>query len=131
MPMRKELYPSDWTRIAYQLKTAADWHCTECGRPCRRPGESEPELFDRLPEHWKDHWQLSFYDDELGSVTIEKPGRFILTVAHLNHRPWDCSPGNLKALCTVCHLRYDSTSNARRQKLHVDAETKGQLCLPI
>lgn len=31
----------------------------------------------------------------------------VLTVAHLDHQPENCEPGNLKALCQRCHLRMD------------------------
>jgi hypothetical protein len=32
----------------------------------------------------------------------------VLTVAHLNHRPEDCSDENLRAACQLCHNRYDA-----------------------
>lgn len=31
----------------------------------------------------------------------------VLTVAHLDHTPENCSDDNLKALCQRCHNRYD------------------------
>lgn len=31
----------------------------------------------------------------------------VLTVAHLNHDPTDCSPENLAAMCQRHHLAYD------------------------
>jgi 5-methylcytosine-specific restriction endonuclease McrA len=34
--------------------------------------------------------------------------RVVLTVAHLDHTPENCSPENLKALCQRCHNRYDA-----------------------
>ena len=34
-------------------------------------------------------------------------GRIVLTVAHLDHQPENCSDSNLKAMCQRCHLRYD------------------------
>lgn len=38
--------------------------------------------------------------------------RVVLTVAHLNHTPMDCSDENLAALCAPCHLRYDARHHA-------------------
>ena len=40
-------------------------------------------------------------------------GTVILTVAHLDHQPENCAPGNLKAMCQRCHLRYDSQHHQR------------------
>ncbi len=32
----------------------------------------------------------------------------VLTVAHLDHQPWNCADENLKAMCQRCHNRYDA-----------------------
>lgn len=32
----------------------------------------------------------------------------MLTVAHLDHVPENCAPGNLKAMCQRCHNTYDA-----------------------
>lgn len=55
----------------------------------------------------------------------------MLTVAHLNHTPEDCDPGNLRAMCQGCHLHYDrehhsQTAAATLRKAREDA---GQLTL--
>lgn len=86
MPMDKSLYPKDWIKIAFEIKTAADWKCQKCGKQCRRP--TEP--FDTHKR--------------------------TLTVAHLNHKPMDCRPENLKAMCAPCHLRYDAKHHAETRK---------------
>ncbi|MEM9805750.1 MAG: HNH endonuclease [Cyanobacteria bacterium P01_D01_bin.56] len=129
MPMDRSLYPDNWDEIATQIKTEANWVCTDCGRPCRRSGESEYDLFQRLPSQWLVDWYETVDSEEFGEVDIEKPGRFILTVAHLNHRPEDCDRSNLKALCSVCHCRYDTTPTARFLKTQAALERKGQLVL--
>jgi len=33
-------YPVDWPQIARAVKEANLWCCSQCGRQCRRPGES-------------------------------------------------------------------------------------------
>lgn len=38
--------------------------------------------------------------------------KVILTVAHLDHTPQNCSDENLKALCQKCHLTYDAKHHA-------------------
>ena len=37
----------------------------------------------------------------------------ILTVAHLDHTPENCSKENLKALCQRCHNGYDAKEKAK------------------
>ena len=86
MPMDRKRYPADWDEIAFRIKSQAGWKCQVCGKQCRKPGEP----FDTH--------------------------RRTLTVAHLNHIPEDCSDGNLKAMCAVCHLRYDARHHAETRK---------------
>ncbi|MCE7039271.1 hypothetical protein [Dyadobacter sp. CY312] len=45
-----------------------------------------------------------------------KPVKVVLTVAHLDHDEtnWDVSLDRLKAMCQLCHLRYDSKEKFRR-----------------
>ncbi len=91
MPMDKKRYPPDWKRIATEKKEACGWKCEACGKQCRRPGEP----FDTH--------------------------RRTLTVAHLNHRPEDCRPENLRALCAVCHLQYDAKHHAETRRKRREA----------
>lgn len=108
MPVDWTKYPKDWKQIALKIKDKADWHCKECGKPCRRIGESWEDFKASLPPEWLDH----FYGDN----GKEKRQRFTLTVAHLDHQEHNCAEENLKALCSVCHLRYDQHHHARNRK---------------
>lgn len=92
MPMERERYPTDWKRIAREVKDAADWKCAVCGKQCRRPGE-------KFDSHTR-----------------------TLTVAHLDHTPENCNLDNLCPMCAPCHLRYDAAQHAesRRKKHDVD-----------
>lgn len=119
--MQRSLYPKDWETIALAVKSKAKWRCQQCGRPCRRPGQDWTEFEVKRGWLWPDA-----YDDD-GAVF--KRGRFVLTVAHLNHRPEDCRPENLRALCAPCHCRYDLAAMA--QKRMISLERKGQLSLPL
>lgn len=38
----------------------------------------------------------------------DKPIVIVLTVAHLDHRPENCDPANLRAWCQRHHLAYDA-----------------------
>lgn len=40
----------------------------------------------------------------------------VLTVAHLDHNPANCSDLNLMALCQRCHLRYDARLHAQHAR---------------
>lgn len=86
MPMDRTKYPTAWDAIALDVKTESDWQCEKCGKQCRRPGEP----FDTH--------------------------RRTLTTAHCNHRPMDCRPENLAALCAPCHLKYDAKYHAKNRK---------------
>ncbi|WP_228015316.1 HNH endonuclease [Leptolyngbya ectocarpi] len=127
--MDRSLYPDNWDAIAKNIKDEANWTCTECGRPCRKPGEREHELLERLPPVWQVDWYDLVDSEEFGDVEIEKPGRFILTVAHLDHRPENCDRTNLKALCAPCHCRYDLQPSSMFVKRQLKLERKGQLTL--
>jgi hypothetical protein len=89
-------------------------------------------LCDRITEHfpqWEDDLAVTIEDPEMGAIDVLKLGRFTLTVAHLNHRPEDCRPENLRALCAPCHCRMDA--KAIRTKKRLKAERLGQLQLPL
>lgn len=38
--------------------------------------------------------------------------RVVLTIAHLDHRPENCHPANLRAWCQRCHNTYDAPHRA-------------------
>ena len=125
MPMDRRLYPENWDEIARQIKDEVNWACEWCGKPCRRPGETVEVLQSRLFNESDARWWEEFcaFDD----TKQPKPGRFVLTVAHLQHNPSDCSRDNLRALCAPCHCRYDLSQMPRKQ--HLKRERDGQLSL--
>lgn len=129
MPIDLSRYPKNWRAIATEVKNRADWHCENCQRPCRRPGESWDDLEARVENRWKVYEKID--TEEFGVVEVPKFNRFTLTVAHLNHIPEDCRLENLRALCSVCHLRYDARHHARSRSgnKHRERESQGQLQL--
>lgn len=92
MPMDRKRYPTDWERIAFEVKEKAGWKCQQCGAQCRKPGEP----FDTHKR--------------------------TLTVHHIDHVPENCEADNLIALCPKCHLRADAEHHveSRRRKHAVD-----------
>lgn len=127
MPMNRSRYPRDWPSIALRTKEAANWTCEACGRPCRRPGETDEQLIDRIEaQHtdWAGDLREWHEDDEFGAIEIPKLTRFTLTTAHPNHDP-ENPDAELKAWCSVCHCRYDLKQIRRKRQLKREAE--GQL----
>ena len=103
MPVDWTRYPDNWDDIARAVKDAADWICQDCGMQCRRPGE-------RFDTH-----------------------RRTMSVMHLDHNPQNCTPENLRAACSKCHLAYDLKHHMRnaaatRRRQRVDA---GQMELEL
>ena len=45
-----------------------------------------------------------------------KDAYIVLTIAHLDHTPENCSDDNLKALCQRCHNRYDAEHRKQTRK---------------
>jgi 5-methylcytosine-specific restriction endonuclease McrA len=132
MPMIRSRYPKDWDKIARTIKAANNWKCANCDRPCRQPDEPADDFSDRIRlDHpkWAGDLEEENQDDELGLVWVPKVGRFTLTVAHLDHHPSNCEPANLKALCSVCHCRYDLKAMPTKRRLL--KEFHGQQTLDI
>lgn len=114
MPIDRSRYSPEWPKISRQVRDAAGWRCCKCDRPCLRPGESWSEFGTRaIALGW--------------CLELHKPGRFVLTVAHLDQNPRNDDPTNLAALCAPCHLAHDRPHllhNRRRKR-----ERRGQLNL--
>ena len=91
MPIDRRLYPDNWDELALAIKDEANWCCENCGRPCRRPGETREAAIFRLTlsEHpaVTELWEPG---DDGAAESVSRLGRFTLTVAHLDHRPGNC-----------------------------------------
>lgn len=134
--MDRRLYPSDWTTIALVKKAEADWICEECGKPCRQYQESREDFKKRLLslDNWRWGEELVpkrwVTKDGVPQVVFDPPrwGRFVLTVSHTNHDPWN-PDAELRALCAPCHCRYDLSPAQRFRKSFAKREYYGQLNL--
>jgi len=120
MPIIRARYPENWAAIALRIKHQAQWCCEDCQRPCRKPSEPLADFQQRV-QQWR----------RLRTPRPEKfeaaPRRYLLTVAHLDQQPHNQDPSNLRALCTVCHLQFDSRFRAKQRRLK--AEFFGQLSI--
>lgn len=120
MPIRPEnllRYPPDWDDISLAVRNAAGWRC-QCDGRC---GQRRQHLATdgRCPAVGRAATTRN------GSTRNGKP--VVLTVAHLNHTPEDCSPGNLMAMCQACHLNYDIDHHAATKRLIREAELAAQM----
>jgi hypothetical protein len=122
--MNRKLYPANWEDIARRVKQAANWHCQECGKPCLLPGEDWLDFVIRCS--WTVGEALAALEDN-GSTNPTKISRYILTTAHLDHKPENCDRPNLRSWCAPCHCRYDLQFLKLKGRLRL--ERAGQLNL--
>jgi hypothetical protein len=125
MPIRAEnkaRYPADWPAISAAVRARANNRCEECGVEnyaigCRAadgsflPAQpSGTNGFGGLawPRPGDYAWCVRGERAEWGAII-----RIVLTVAHLNHKPEDCRPENLRCWCQRCHNRYDAAERRR------------------
>lgn len=131
MPMDRQRYPDDWEAIAFKVKSDSLWICEKCGRPCRKPGESDTELRARITSEapdWAGEMWETVESPDMGVLELPKLGRFTLTVAHPNHDP-ENPKAELKAWCSPCHGRYDLKDQYRKRMIRL--EMMGQLRLNL
>jgi len=91
-PENRDRYPKDWPAISRERRTAAGWRC-----------EGSPAYPDCRAVNGEPH-----------PVTGSK---VVLTVAHLDHRPENVEPANLRAWCQRCHLKYDAPMHAANAEI--------------
>ena len=120
MPIIRDRYPANWNNLALQIKHEAKWCCQQCQRPCRQPSEPLANFLSRV-QQWRR--QITPRPAKFEAA----PRRYLLTVAHLDQQPSNQARSNLKALCTVCYLQFDSRFRAKQRR--VKAEFFGQLSI--
>lgn len=89
-PENKSRYPKNWKQIRAQILERAQNRCEFCGV------KNHSIVMKAGTENWQ----------------FPEPAMVVLTVAHLDHRPENCAPENLRALCQRCHNRYDAKHRA-------------------
>lgn len=91
-PENRKKYPKDWKAIREKILARADNRC-----------EGGPHYPNCWAENGEPH-------PVTGSIVV-------LTIAHLNHKPEDCRPENLRAWCQRCHNAYDAPHRAQNRKI--------------
>ncbi len=95
-PENKARYPKDWKQIRGRILERAKNMCEKCGVPNH----------ERIERDTMDGWSMT--------ATGRNEGVYIvLTIAHLDHRPENNDPANLRAWCQRCHNRYDAPMRAQ------------------
>lgn len=114
MPIRRSqrhLYGKAWKTIALSIKRdRAGWRC-ECAGECGHTHGGRCVELHRQPATWVHNKAAP----ELFSVPQRRPKRVILTVAHLDRRPYNNDATNLRAMCQRCHLAYDREEHAAQR----------------
>lgn len=121
MPIRPEnrsRYPSDWPRIADAIRARAGDTCECCGVPNgamirRATSDNGIPLWRLATDSAYENGRSAADGSEVidtGEDTCAwgRAVRVVLTVAHLDHRPENCDPANLRAWCQRCHNTYDA-----------------------
>lgn len=110
MPIDYNKYPKDWKEIRERILKRSKNKCECCGL--------------------ENHIVVSSYKKEGKTVWVEhdltqwmrancpKRVKVVLTIAHLDHdeENHNVKDNRLKAMCQLCHLRYDSEEKKRRLK---------------
>lgn len=97
-PENKHRYPHNWKAISSFVRFVRASSRCECDGRCNS-GRHDGSCRER-------HGHPSLYNGK----------KIVLTVAHLDHRPERCDPGNLMAMCQSCHLSYDRDHHAETRR---------------
>lgn len=111
-PENRDRYPPNWPEISARIRDRDGHRCRWCSVPNGELGGrsssgtwyaahalEERLLGLRWPEPGAEWW--------CGPRLWLRIVRVVLTVAHLDHQPENCSDANLVALCQRCHNLYD------------------------
>lgn len=110
MPIDYKKYPKNWlSEIRPRILERAKNKCECCGL------ENKSIVYS-FKENGKIQWKdvMCVFDYE---IFEPKKVKVILTVAHLDHDETnhEVTDDRLKAMCQLCHLRYDAKEKNRRK----------------
>jgi len=140
MPMKRELYASNWEGISRHIRfDRAHGRCEKCGAPDGKlilRSTVDPERYLILEDDGVyytvggDVVRMSEMPDEF--ALAERDVKVVLTVHHIDFDPSNNDESNLLALCARCHLIADQKNHMKhakqtRQRKHGEAlESAGQ-----
>ena len=112
MPIDYKKYPSNWNEIRERILQRAKNKCECCGY-------YNGMKIISFKFEGKTSWiPYNDFKDKMNDIVF-KIVKVVLTIAHLDHDETNhnVSDDRLKAMCQLCHLRYDAEEKKRRRKL--------------
>jgi len=112
MPIDYKKYPPNWkTEIRPRILERAKNRCECCGL-------KNYSVVNSFKRNGITLWKDSTFSDWI-KTDSPKQVRVIITIAHLDHDETnqDVSDDRLKAMCQLCHLRYDAKEKEKRRTL--------------
>ena len=122
-PIDYKKYPKNWlNEIRPRIMKRANNKCEVCGLEHKSKVYSI-KLYVKENGHykWRTLWFRNKQDAEREDLNGNmKEVEVILTIAHLDHDETnhDIKDERLKAMCQICHLRYDAKEKYRRSLTH-------------
>jgi len=119
MPIDYKKYPKNWlSEIRPRIMKRANNKCEICGLE-HKSIVYAIKLYVKQNGHykWRTLWFRNKQDAERENLNNNlKEVKVVLTIAHLDHDETnkDVKDERLKALCQICHLRYDAKEKYRR-----------------
>lgn len=113
-PENKHRYPKNWKEIRARILQRA-------GNKCERCGIKNGAILEKYSRRricsveWDMIRSKIRYGGHNMTTALKALGfvKVVLTIAHLDHVPENCSEDNLQALCQKCHNAYDAARRAR------------------
>ena len=118
-PENKARYPHNWREIRNLVLARAAYKCERCGAP-------NHEVIARGDDGTYMLAGGEVYDADTGEYRgmargseypVVRMTRVVLTIAHLDHTPENCSLDNLRAWCQRCHLNYDADQHRMNSQI--------------
>lgn len=125
MPIKPEntkRYPADWPAVRERILKRAGYRCEHPGCLARQysvgiwhppiEGDRDWKWFplwgqNDNPRTYQEARQMAAEIDYDRSEEGPKPLVIVLTIAHLDHQPENCTDDNLRAMCQRHHLAHD------------------------
>lgn len=110
MPIDYQKYPLNWALLRQTVLNRADNKCECCGF-------LNGDIVYSLKVDGKTVWEKLDYGRWMMAGQPKKV-KVVLTIAHLDHDEGnqEVKIDRLKAMCQLCHLRYDAPEKARRRR---------------
>lgn len=146
-PENKNLYPSDWPDISARIRTRDKNRCKFCKVRQYAVGwrDKDGRFYPLGGNVMLEDYGQGIDAETGGRLTFKKAREIaihqtemswdgtryiviVLTVAHLDHNPENCTDENLAALCQWCHNRYD---RSHRNQTIRNNKLKGQMNIDL